>query len=296
MAEKLKGVIPPMITSFDKEGELYLEGVKNVSGFLADHVQGLFICGTYGGGPILTVDERKAVCETVLDTVNGRVPVIVHVGTIDTKGAVELAKNAEKNGAAAIGSLPPFYFPHGEDNVKGYFEALVDAVDIPVYLYNNPKTVGYPISPEFLARLKEEIGIKGVKDSSFDIMVYADYKRLCGEDFDVVLGTGAMFLPSLPLGGQAFIPGIGNVLPELMVRFWKACMNGDMENAYQDHLTISALRGAFKKGGSNLVTVQEMLKVRGIDAGYPRLPFKPLSPAKRDEVVNAIESLGVKLT
>lgn len=293
--EKLKGVIPPMVVAFDKEGNLDLKGVGNIVNFLKEHVQGLFICGTYGGGPILSVEERKAVCETVVQGVNGKIPVIVHVGTIDTKSAVELAKHAEEAGADAVASLPPFYFPHGEDHVRGYFEALVNSVSLPVYLYNNPKTVGYPVSAPFLAQLKNEVGIKGVKDSSFDIMVYADYKRLCGEEFDVVMGTGAMFLPSLPLGGLAFIPGIGNALPELMVDFWQACMNQEMEKAYELHCVISALRGAFKKGGSNVVTVQEVMKVRGIDAGYPRLPFKPLSKEVVNEVVDGIEKVGIKL-
>ena len=293
--EKLKGVIPPMITAFDEKGNMYEKGVQNLVGFLADKVQGIFICGTYGSGPLLTTEERKRVCEIAVETVEQKIPIIVHVGSIDTDTAVELAVHAEKSGAKSIASLPPYYFSHTEENVLEYFKAIVNSVTIPVYLYNNPKTVSFPVTPKFLARLKNEVGIKGVKDSSCDVMLFSNFRRACGNDFDIVVGTGSVFLPSVPIGAQAFIPGMGNVFPELMGQLWKACMEKDFESAYSYHTKVFDLQDAFKAVGPNLVCVQELLNYRGIDVGYPKTPYKNLSVDNKKQLIDHVESLGVKL-
>lgn len=270
---KLRGAIPPMITSFKKDGSLDEQAVMDVAAFLAKHVHGLFICGTYGGGPLMTIGERKRVCELTIEAVQGKIPVIVHVGTIDTASAVELASHAESAGATAVASIPPCYFAHNEENVLHYFKSLTAAVDIPVYLYNNPKTVGYAISPSFLAKIAREAHISGVKDSSFDIMVFADYKRFCGPEFDVVLGTEGLLVPAMALGAEAFIPGLGNAFPWLMADFYQACVEGTPEEAIALQHKVSAIREAVHLGGANLVTVQELLRLQGINAGWPRLPF-----------------------
>jgi len=293
MTEKLQGVFPPMVTPFSEDNTLDLNRVKKVASFLSNHVHGLFICGTYGVFALLSDDERKAVCEVVLETVNGKVPVIVHVGATHTASAVELAVHAAKSGAIAVASVPPHYYTHEEESVLSYFKDLVDAVSIPVYLYNNPKTVGYSISPAFLAKIKEEAGISGVKDSSFDALIFFDYIRLCGDDFDTVLGTGSMFMAVELLGAKAFIPGTGNALPELMVEFWNKAINREYPAAQKLQLLVLSIREIMKKAGPSHVVVQEIMKARGIDAGFPRRPFKPLSEQKREQLLTALQDLGI---
>lgn len=292
--EKLKGVIPPMVTPFDENGDMYEKGVQSLVEFLAERVHGLFVCGTYGSGPLMTAAERKRVCEIAITASARKIPVIVHVGSIDTSTAVELAVHAEKAGARAVASLPPYYFSHTEENVREYFKAIVDAVSIPVYLYNNPKTVSFVTSPKFLAMLKNEVGISGIKDSSCDVTLFSNFRRACGEDFDAVVGTGSIFLPSVPLGAQAFIPGMGNVFPELMNGLWESCMAKDYDTAYGYHNTILFLQDAFKAVGPNLVCVQELLNLRGIDAGYPKTPYKPLPENKKKQLVEAVKTAGIE--
>ncbi|NMB13420.1 MAG: dihydrodipicolinate synthase family protein [Firmicutes bacterium] len=290
---RLCGAIPPMITPFGKDGSLDEQAVASVASFLAKYVHGLFICGTYGGGPLMTVAERKRVCELTIKAVEGKIPVIAHIGTMDTASALELATHAEKAGAKAVASIPPAYFAHNEDNVLHYFKSLVDAIDIPVYLYNNPKTVGYAISPKFLAKIAEEAHISGVKDSSFDIMVFSDYKRYCGPEFDVVLGTEALLLPAMAVGAQAFIPGLGNAFPKLMADFYQVCAQGNTLEARAFQHKVNRIRDAVHLGGANLVTVQELLRLQGVNAGWPRLPFRPLTPDKLAKVQTALEQCEI---
>ena len=99
---EFKGIYPPMMTAFTEDGEIYEKGTRNIVDFIVPHVQGLYPCGTYGSGPMMSPEERKKVAEIVLDQVNGRVPVILHVGTADTKTTIELAQHAQSIGAGAL--------------------------------------------------------------------------------------------------------------------------------------------------------------------------------------------------
>ncbi|MBA7596721.1 putative 2-dehydro-3-deoxy-D-pentonate aldolase YjhH [subsurface metagenome] len=218
---------------------------------------------------------------------------IVHVGSTNTKTAVDLAKHAESVGSSHISSVPPYYYKHNKYEIIVYFESLLKAVNIPVYVYNNPKTVGYAVSPELLNELAN-IGIRGVKYSSFDIMVLNDYiRKVKKENFDVVLGTEAMFLPSSVLGVKAFIPGIGNAFPELLVELYNACMNGEYSEARKIQTKVLFLRDTMHITGASIPAVYEMLKFRNVNAGLPRKPCLPLSKEMSNKIYKRLKETGV---
>jgi len=289
----LEGVVPPMIVPFDEWGEINERVLREFSRFLLSSVDGLFILGTYGCGPLLRVEERKKVAEIVVEEVNGKVPVVVHVGSISTKDALELAKHAQAIGADAISSIPPFYYHHAEEDVLFYFKRLLDAVSIPVYVYNNPKTVGYGVSVSLLKKLADE-GIYGVKDSSFDIMVLSDYKRKVNkEGFDVVVGTEALFVPAASLGVKAFIPGLGNAFPELCKELYNAVRLGaPRDKVMEIHNKVLAVRDLMRLANTTTVGAYTMVNLRGIKA-YPREPFRPAPQEVKEKMREALERMGL---
>lgn len=273
--QKLFGVIPPLLTLFDKEGGVDYKATCKLAEFLSKYVHGLFVCGTYGGGPLMTEPERMKLVEELTRAL--RVPLVVHVGTTNTLEAIRLAKHAEECGAIAVAAVPPYYYHYSNQQILKHFAKIVDSVSIPVYIYNNPKTVGYGISSELLKNL-EVVGIKGVKDSSFDILVLEDYKRTCSKDFDVVLGTEAMFMVAhFLLDIQAFIPGLANAFPEIVRQFFDACMADQIVQAKSMHDKILRLRKIVYQAGSSNMGVLALLHIRGFKGGYPRLPFEPIS-------------------
>ena len=95
---KLKGVIPPMITPFTKEGDVDIGSLRELVAFLKDRVNGLYICGSYGSGPLMSVEERKLTAEVIVKVVGGKIPIVAHTGTTNTRDTVELTKHAEKIG------------------------------------------------------------------------------------------------------------------------------------------------------------------------------------------------------
>ena len=107
----IKGIIPALVTPFDSNGKVDYGVLSELVNRLIDQgVDGFYSCGSTAECFLLTDDERKKVMETVIETVDGRVPVIAHVGNIGTEKTIELAKHAEAAGASAVSSVPPFYY------------------------------------------------------------------------------------------------------------------------------------------------------------------------------------------
>ncbi len=294
MEPKIAGIVPPLLTAFDEKGAFNEKAQREIVSFLVDKVQGFYPCGTYGSGPLMSVEERKRVAEVVIDEVNGRVPVILHVGGPTTRFAVDLAKHAEQAGAVAVASVPPIYYGFKEPEVERHFKALVDAVEIPVLVYNNPKTTGVSISPGFLNKLAG-IGVRGVKDSSFDIMVFYNYLwAVDRKDFIPVIGTEALILPAVSMGAFASVSGLANAIPEPVVELFEAVKAGDFEKARPLQKKVSAMRDVMHLGPT-LTMIQAVLGRRGVNSGYPRLPFA--SPEKKlvDKAMEAFRALGASL-
>ncbi|MBA7534528.1 N-acetylneuraminate lyase [subsurface metagenome] len=291
--KKCKGVIPPIVTPFKQDGSINEASLEKLVKFLSGKVHGLFVCGSYGSGPLMNIEERMKVAEIISKNRKNYTQFIVHVGSTNIRDSVRLAKHAETVGAEKIASIVPYYYHHNKDSIKLFFDKLLHSVNIPVYVYNNPKFTGINISVEMLQELAE-LGISGVKDSSFDIMLLADFMRkIKKEDFDVVLGTEAMFLPASALGTQAFIPGLGNAFPEICVDLFNAAINHEMEKALRIQKKVNKLRDIMYLAKSTIVAVYTMLKIRGICDSFPREPFTTLSKNETNLMRKELKRIGI---
>ena len=292
---KLQGVVPPMITPFDREGELDIANLERLVEFLKENVNGLYICGSYGSGPLMNVEERIKVAEVCVKVVSGKIPIIAHTGTTNTRDTVELTRHAEKTGCDGAAAVGPYYFHHGKDGVLAFYEAMLEAVSpgYPIYLYHNPKFSGYEISLEVIKRLKDH-GLHGIKDATFDILKFATYMRELGADeFDVVLGTESMWLPSRALGAEAYIPGLGNVFPEICGKMWQEGMDNDFEACRRTQFEVNQLREVMYLARSTQLAVYAMLEIRDVIQAYPRSPFVPATEEEKANIRKALDGLGI---
>ena len=288
---KMKGVVPPMVTPFKENGDLDVSGLETIVTFLSSEVDGLFVTGSYGAGPMMNQDERRQVLEVTLEHAAGRVPVIPMVGTTNNRDSVELSRHAEASGAAAVAAVGPFYFKHNADDVLDFFRALLDAVEIPVYLYNNPGFQGYPIELEVIQQLKSE-GLAGIKDATFDIVAHATYQRVLADDnFDVVLGTEAMFASAVVLGCDAFIPGLANAFPEINRQLYLEGSSGDLTACRDTQFKINRMRDIMYIARSTQLAVYAMLEIRGLLKAYPRRPFVPATAEEVASIRTELEAL-----
>lgn len=289
--QKLTGVVPPMVTPFARDGSLDEYNLTRLVHFLSAHVHGLFICGSYGNGPLMNVEEKKRVIDVVVKNIPAKIQLVVHVGATNVRDAVELARHAEGAGAAKVASVAPYYFHHTRESVKLYFERLVKAVKIPVYAYNNPRFTGVAMDVPLVQELAD-LGVAGIKDSSFDIMVLASFvRKIKNPGFDVVLGTEAMFLYAATIGVRAFIPGLGNAFPEICADLYQAATQFELDRARTLQARVNELRDIIYLARSTVVAVYAMLKIRGVCEAYPREPFIPLGDREvatmREELIRS---------
>jgi len=290
---KMKGVVPPMITPFDEAGNLDVPALEKLVTYLKDNVDGLFITGSYGAGAMMTTEERKKVAEVTCKVVDGKIPVITMVGSTTTRESVELAKHSEEVGCAAVAAVGPYYFKHNTDSLKEFYKELIDSVEIPVYLYNNPGFQGYEMNLDLLQELKG-MGLAGVKDATFDILTHATYQRVLVDDnFDLALGTEAMWLSARSLGTEAFIPGLANAFPEICQKMYQEGMKGDYEACKETQFMVNKMRDIMYMAKSTQLAIYAMLEIKGIVKAYPRAPFIPASEEEKANIKQALLDLGV---
>lgn len=288
----IKGIIPPVLTAFDQHGRFDEKAQREIIAYLIDDVHGFYPCGTYGSGPLMSVEERKRVAEVIIDEVAGRLPVIIHVGGASTESVVALAKHAEEAGAYAVAAVPPIYYGFKESEVIRHFRELANAVSIPVFIYNNPKTTGVSVTPAMLNRLSE-VGVVGIKDSSFDIMVFIGYlNNLKSTDFIKVIGTEALLFPAVAMGADAAISGLANAIPKPVVELYNTVKRGELKEAGAQQLKVSKMRDIMHYAPT-LPMIQAVLRARGVNAGYPRLPFVLPDDKLVNKAVNEFKSMGV---
>ena len=122
-SKSFNGVIPAMITSFNKNESINKESIrKTINYLISEKVDGLYITGSTGETFLMSQEEKKQVIEVVVEEVNGRVPVIAHIGSIGTKITTDLAQYAEKVGVDALSALPPFYYGFSNDEIFNYYK------------------------------------------------------------------------------------------------------------------------------------------------------------------------------
>lgn len=274
----IKGVIPAMVTPFDEKENLDEARLRKVVRFLVDGgVNGLYLTGSTGEAFTMTPDERKQVVEITLDEVGGKIPVIVHVGAIGTKISIDLAQHAEKAGAAAISSVPPFYWKFSEERVYEYYRDISAETSLPMIVYNIPLAgaVGYSLIKK-LAQIPGVEGIKYTLSTHYDIMRMRDE---IGPDFAIYSGSDEMAMSGLAFGADGVIGSTYNVISDLYLDIFKAAQEKNL-SMLQDKQRIA--NTIIMKGLEYdlMPLLKRMMAWMGVDAGYSRRPFYRFSEAE----------------
>lgn len=286
--KNFKGAMPALITPFDDEGNIDVTKFNSFLDWLAPQVSGLYVVGSYGSGPIMTVAQRKQVIDIVTERVDGRIPIVVHAGDPDTYTSIELAKFAEERKVSAIASLTPYYYLHGQREIDTHFHRLIDAVNTPIYLYNNPKYTNYCVTPEQVRALAER-GLKGVKDSSANIQLFYDLVAATNdfEDFNVLVGSQTILLPALVGGGKGCVSGLSNLYPKVVNGIFEAADRGDYDGALKMQREANQLR-KLTGAGIPVPFYHAALRSRGIDIGKPKLPMLQKTVEEEEAIAEAL--------
>ena len=271
----IRGVIAATLTFFDENEKVDEARTRKMCDFLIDAgINGLYLTGSTGAAFTMTNEERNFVVDTVIDQVAGRVPVIVHVGDIGTKKSIALAEYAERAGADAISSVPPFYWKFGKDEIYNYYKDVSSSVSIPTIVYN--VSLAGEMGRDLIMRLVDIPNVKGLKYTMRSHDEMGSIKRELGPDFMIYSGVDEMEFSGISSGADGVIGSYYNVIPELAIKIYNAAKAGDAKlGMHLQGIATEFIFAAIRSG--HIPAIHELLRWRGLDAGYVRRPF--LTPA-----------------
>ena len=298
MKNLLHGVFPAMLSPLDENMTIKYEGLEAFVEFLiGKNVDGLYVLGTTGEWPLITNDRKRELLGATLKGVNGRVPVMAHIGMLPVSEACEFARDAGKMGVRAISSIPPYYFPFGEEDIFRYYEMILKAVspETTLFLYNIPGFARNRIPLETVKRLCEYPNFGGLKDSEGDKERLLQYISAVGEERIVLIGADELMGYALANGARGCISGNANVMPELMVQLFKSVRQGNKEQQQALQGMVDELADATGRG--NIPLLKLGVALRGIGIGKALPPFCNDIPEKaREKLESTIGSILGRLS
>jgi N-acetylneuraminate lyase len=278
--QEIKGLIPAMMTCFDQHGNYDAKRQRLLTRFLLEkQVDALYLTGSTGETFLMSPNERKAVVETVVDEVNGAIPLIAHIGDIGTDLSIDLAKQAEKAGVDAISSVPPFYWKFSADEIYGYYKDISESCDLPMVVYNI--ALAGLVDFSLIKRLASIPNVKGIKYTATTHFEISRIKEEIGHDFVVYSGADEMAMSGMCFGADGIIGSFYNVIPEVFRHVLDAQKAGKMQEMQHwqlvgDAIIIHVLQFPF------FSSMKTILRWNGVDIGYCRRPFAGLSSAQED--------------
>ena len=293
---KPHGIIPAMVTPLTDDERIDEPALRRlVNHLIAGGIHGLFAVGTQGEAYALAFEEKRRVTEIVVEETRKRVPVYIGTGTIATRETIALTQMAERVGADAVSVLTPYFIAPNADEVYAHYAAIARATRLPVLLYTNPARTGVHLSPDVAARLAQIENIVGIKDSSGDLTLTTEFiRRAASAKFHVLAGRDTLIFATLVSGGSGSIAATANVVPQLVAEIYNAFVAGDLERARQAQARLAPLRIAFDLGTFPVV-IKEALALMGICSGRTKAPVKPMTDARRAELKQILQALGVKV-
>jgi 4-hydroxy-tetrahydrodipicolinate synthase len=287
------GIIPAMVTPLTQDDELNEPALRRLTNHLIDGgSHGLFAVGSQGEFWALSADEKQRVWEVVVEETDRRVPVYAGTAAVTTREAIALTQSAESAGVDTVSILTPYFLSPTDDELYEHYRAIAEATSLPIILYANPARTGVKISPDLLARLAEIDNIVGIKDSSGDLQLTAQYVRVAPDNFSVLMGRDTLILAGLLYGVKGSIAATANVSPALVVSIYERFVAGDLEGARAAQDALAPIRLAFS-WGTFPVVIKEALDLMGMEGGPARAPVGPMSPEQREQLEKVLSEMNV---
>lgn len=235
MTHLFEGVGVALTTPFTNN-KVNLEALKaHVNFLLENNAQAIIVNGTTAESPTLTTDEKERILKTVIDLVDKRVPVIAGTGTNDTEKSIQDSIQAKALGADAIMLITPYYNKTNQRGLVKHFEAITDAVKLPVVLYNVPSRTNMTIEPETVEILSQHPYIVALKDATNDFEYLEEVKkRIDTNSFALYSGNDDNVVEYYQRGGQGVISVIANVIPKEFQALYDAQQSGlDIQDQFK---------------------------------------------------------------
>jgi 4-hydroxy-tetrahydrodipicolinate synthase len=302
--KSFNGIVPPLVTPLTAEGEVDVASLKRLTRYTVDGgVDGLWVLGATGQFHTLTERQRSAVTDTVIQEVNGKVPVLI--GCIDSgsERCIERAKLAKASGADAIFATTPIYDKVTNEEVLTHFRRIRESVDLPLVAYDASYATQTPMEIGTVVELAEEGTLVGIKDSAD----FADFPHLLAQlrhlpDFGVLTGHTCLADAAFYIGAAGCVPTLGNVMPSIYAKIRSAAKQGDWAAARSSQDEAVSLHNVMRCWEPTSISIvakslgllKTALKILGvIECSNPGLPYPSPSPHQEERVRVELQRLGL---
>ncbi|NLC16961.1 MAG: 4-hydroxy-tetrahydrodipicolinate synthase [Clostridiales bacterium] len=267
-----KGSGTAIITPFDSEGVNFQTFRQLIDYQLDNGANALIVLGTTGEPCTMTENERTQVIEFAVDYVNGKIPVIVGVGTNNTATSIKYAKTAASIGADGLLVVTPYYNKCTQKGLVRHYYAIADSADLPVIVYNVPSRTGLNVLPQTYLELSKHPNITAIKEACGNIEQISKTAALVNDKMAIYSGDDACILPILALGGMGVISVVSNAVPEIVSNLCASFFEGDLKTARELQFKLLPLINVLFSEVSP-IPVKAAMNLLGFDCGAPRLPL-----------------------
>ncbi|MBO0708775.1 MAG: 4-hydroxy-tetrahydrodipicolinate synthase [Candidatus Dormibacteraeota bacterium] len=283
-------LLTAMVTPFDEEGALDLEGAQALARRLVeDGSDGVVVFGTTGESPTLTDGEKLELLRAVRVAIPDHA-VVAGTGTNDTRHSVELSEQALAAGADALLAVNPYYNKPSQEGLYQHFRAIAETG--PTILYNIAGRSAINLQLETTLRLAQLPGIIGTKEASGDLDQMSFTCAGAPRGFRVWSGDDIKTLPLLAVGGYGLVSVTSHLAGRALRRLIELYVAGEVAEAASLHHRLLPLIKAVMTTQSNPIPVKSTLRAMGQRVGPFRLPLVPLTEEELARVLRAVREAG----
>ena len=289
-----KGACTAIVTPFTPEGVDYERLKKNIDFQYENGTAAIVVCGTTGEAATQSQCEQYETIRQAINHTQGRMKVIVGIGSNNTQTALKNAEFAKSAGADGILMVTPYYNKSTQKGLIQHFSYVADRVELPMILYNVPSRTGIGIAPETYQVLSQHPNINGVKEASGDISLVGTTRSLCGDDLCIWSGNDDNTVAMMALGALGVISVAGNIVPGVVAKLCDLCLEGDFSEATALYAKYARLFSALFYE-TNPIPVKAAMQLLGMDSGILRLPLTQISEENRGRLLAVLRDQGLNV-
>lgn len=284
-----------LITPFKEDGSVDYDSLLRLVEYQVQNgIDFLCVLGTTAETPTLTAEEKKKIKSLVIERVNGRVPILLGVGSNCTQTVIDTIKNDDMTGVDALLIAVPYYNKPSQEGIYQHYKAIAQSTNLPIVLYNVPGRTGVNMTAATTLRLAHDFdNIVAIKEASGDISQMDEIIKKKPANFDVISGDDGITFPLITLGAVGVISVIGNAFPKEFSRMTRLALAGDYNSALTIHHQFTELFKLLFVDG-NPAGVKAMLSMMGMIENRLRLPLVPTRITTYEEMRKVLEGLKVK--
>lgn len=284
-----------LITPFHEDGSVNYEKLKELVEFhITNKTDAIIVAGTTGEASTLPEEEHIEVVKKTVEYAAKRIPVIGGSGSNDTSFGIKLSVELEKVGVDGLLVVTPYYNRSNNSGYIKHYEAIANAVNVPIILYNVPGRTGVKLPLEVIKKLSEHKNIVGIKEASGDMTYVSEVARICGPDFLIYSGNDDIIVPTMSIGGVGVISVLANVLPLETHNMCKAYLDGDVKRARDLQLKYNGfVHSLFTE--TNPIPVKKAMNLLGYNVGPLRMPLDELSEGATEILKAEMKKIGLEV-